>query len=244
MRRGNRAGLTLLEVLVAVTLLSFLSVGILFSIRLALNAMQKINHRLISNRRVLSSQRILEQQIAGFLPVAAEYRTEPMGPLAKISFFQGEPQSMRFVSTFSLEEASRGRPHILEFQVIPGEDDRGVRLVVNERLYTGPLSAGALCLGLVPGPQPGGTVPRFRMIEVGAHSFVLADRLAFCRFLYQEQMPGPLRELWVPYWIKPALPSALRIEMGPLGEDPARVQPLTLTAPLRVDRGVLDDYTP
>ena len=70
MKRGSRAGLTLMEVLVAVTLLSLLSVGMLFAIRIALNAMQKTNHRLTSNRRVLSSQRILEQQIAGLVPVA------------------------------------------------------------------------------------------------------------------------------------------------------------------------------
>ena len=244
MKRGSRAGLTLMEVLVAVTLLSLLSVGMLFAIRIALNAMQKTNHRLTSNRRVLSSQRILEQQIAGLVPVAAEFRNQPEAPLGRMSFFQGEPQSMRFVSTFSLDEASRGYPRILEFQVIPGEEGRGVRLVVNERIYAGPLSAGVFCLGYSPDPVLGPAVPRFRPIEVGTQSFVLADRLAFCRFLYQERLPGPPLELWVPQWVKPLLPSAVRIEMGPLGEDLARVRPLTLTAPLRVDREPLEVYAP
>ena len=42
------------------------------------------------------------------------------GPI--IQFFQGEAQSMRFVSTYSLQQAWRGLPQILEFLVIPRED--------------------------------------------------------------------------------------------------------------------------
>ena len=68
------------------------------------------------------------------------------GPIAgaKVAFFQGEPQSMRFVSSFSLHEGDRGLPHMLEFQVISGENGAGVRLVVNELIYSGPRSTGAL----------------------------------------------------------------------------------------------------
>ena len=45
---------------------------------------------------------------------------------------------MRLVSTFSLQQAWRGQPQILELFVIPGEDGNGVRLVVNEIPYAGP----------------------------------------------------------------------------------------------------------
>jgi len=238
------SGVTLLELLLAVSLLSLLSVGIMTALRVGVTAMEKANTRLMDNRRMAGVQRILEQQIAGFLPVAAEYSAVPGGPLNKMSFFQGEPQSMRFVSTFSLEEAARGYPRILEFQVVPGEAGQGVRLVVNEHLYTGPVSAGIFCLGSAPDPSLGVSVPLFRPIEVGSHSFVLADRLAFCRFFYQETLPRPPLVRWVPHWVQPLLPPAVRIEMGPLGEDAAKVQPLTLTAPLRVNRVVLGTYAP
>ena len=53
--------------------------------------------------------------------------------------FQGDPQTMRFVSSYSLTEAARGLPRLLEYQVIPGEDGNSVRLVVNEIVYTGPV---------------------------------------------------------------------------------------------------------
>ncbi len=77
------------------------------------------------------------------------------GPADAISFFQGQPQSMRMVSTYSLQEAWRGQPRILEFQVIPGEEGRGVRLMVNEYPYTGPLAAGQSCVGMMVDPNSG-----------------------------------------------------------------------------------------
>src|SRR5205085_4277011 len=66
-----QAGLTLMEVLIAVSLLSLLSVGMLIAMRVGLSAMAKANARLIDDRRVAGAQRILEQEIAGFMPVKA-----------------------------------------------------------------------------------------------------------------------------------------------------------------------------
>ena len=232
----SRAGVTLLELLIAISLLSLLSVGILMAMRVGLNAMQKANAKLLDNRRVFSVQRILEQQLAGFMPEVADCLPGPQAPPVKMPFFQGEPQSMRFVSSYSLGEAARGYPRILEFQVIPGENNLGVRLVVNEHLYTGPLGAGVFCLGRMPHPLSGIPVPRFRPIEIGPSSFVLADRLAYCRFSYREIAPAPLLERWVPVWIQVTWPTAVRVEMAPLELDPSRLQLLALTAPIRVNK--------
>ena len=146
--RGAESGVTLMELLIAITLLSLLSVGILISLRVALSAMNKTDTRLTSDRRVNSVQRIIEEQIEGLIPVTADCQPAAQGPRQTISFFQGETQSMRFVSTYSLQQGARGLPMILEFQVIPGEDSEGVRLVVNERLYTGPRGAGQFCPGI------------------------------------------------------------------------------------------------
>ena len=52
MTRNPRAGLTLIEVLIAVSLVGLLSVGMLWAIRVGVNAMGKSNEKLISNRRV------------------------------------------------------------------------------------------------------------------------------------------------------------------------------------------------
>ncbi len=233
MKLGSRAGVTLIELLIAVSLVSLLTVGILMAIRVGVNAMEKTNNRFLSNRRVLGAQRALEQQIAGLFVASAHCRITPGAPPVRVPFFQGEPAAMRFVSSYSLQEAARGYPRILEYAVIPGDGGRGVRLVVNERLYTGPESTGLLCLG----PGPPGEGIRFRPIEPGPQSFVLADRLAYCRFAFLEPLPPPDVPRWIPRWVRAdLLPLAIRIEMAPLEADSSKIPLVTLTAPVRVNR--------
>jgi type II secretory pathway component PulJ len=242
-RRGRAtAGVTLMELLIAMTLLSTLSVAIVVSLRVGLSAMNKADSKLMSNRRVASVQRILEQQIDGIMPVTAECQPVGEGPRIRISFFQGEMQSMRFASIYSLQQGARGLPMILEFQVIPGEEGDGVRLVVNERLYTGPRGAGQFCAGLSQDPETGVQRPNFLPIQIGAASFVLADKLAYCRFSFRDLLPPPDLAKWIARWIKPVLPNAIRVEMAPLTPDASRVQPVTLSIPIRVTRLPLEPY--
>jgi prepilin-type N-terminal cleavage/methylation domain-containing protein len=244
MRRG-RAGVTLMELLIAVSLISLLSLGILLAIRVGLNALEKSNQRLTANRRAAGAQRVLEQQIAGFMPVTADCMINPGTPGTRIPFFQGEPETMRFVSSYSMQEAWRGYARILEFQVIPGAEGRGVRLVVNEILYTGPMTAGMLCVGMAPDPEMGTPVPIFRPVMVGPGSFVLADKLAYCRFAYREEMKPPPYERWRPRWVFRDLPTAIRIDMAPLEPDASKLQPLSIVTPVHVNRMPLmkyDDY--
>ena len=236
MRR--QSGLTLIEVLIAISLLALLSVGILTAMRIGLSATVKVNTKLMQNRRVAGTQKVLEQQIAGFMPVIALMNGSPQ---TRLAFFQGEAQSMRFISSYSLQAASRGVPQILEFQVIPGEQGAGVRLVVNEWPYTGPLSAGIFCLGRVPDPTRGVTVPRFRPIQPGPNSFVLADRLAYCRFAYLEPKPKPVSEEWNANWIYERWPLGIRMEMASLDENPTGLHMVTVTAPLHVNHQPYSD---
>ncbi|MGI8989949.1 MAG: PulJ/GspJ family protein, partial [Bryobacteraceae bacterium] len=67
----KQAGLTLIEVLIAVSLLGLLSVGMLTAMRVGLSAMGKVNTKLMQNRRIAGTQKVIEQQIAGFMPVIA-----------------------------------------------------------------------------------------------------------------------------------------------------------------------------
>ena len=243
MTRRPTAGVTLMEVLVATMLLSLLSVGILFAFRIGLSAMGRTENRLMSNRRVLGVERIIEKQIAGFIPAKADCRSGPQAPPQRLPFFQGEPQTMRFVSTYSLQEASRGYPRILEFQVIPGENGHGVRLVVNEHLYSGPMSTGRLCAGLRADPEIRTTTVLFFPVQIGPASFVLADKLAYCRFLYREERESPERAVWHARWTKDTTPSAVSIDLGPLEFDPAKLQVPLIIAPFRPDKNPMENYT-
>lgn len=242
----KRRGMMLMELLIAVTLLSLLVAGVLMAMRVGVDALQKTNSRLLANRRAMGAQRILEQQLAGMMVTQADcIASGGPAPTAKINFFQGEVQTMRFVSQFSLADASRGMPQILEFQVIPGEEGRGVRLIVNEHPYTGPLGTGRFCLGLAPDPVAGIAIPRFVPVATGPGSFVLADKLASCRFIYKETLPDPPFERWVPRWVAAYMPAAVRVEMEPLEPDPSKIGLTSFTSPVfvrtRVPMGAYSD---
>jgi type II secretory pathway pseudopilin PulG len=230
------AGITLIEVVIAITLLSMLSLGMLATLRMGFDALHKTNSRLMENRRVAGAQRVLEQQLGGFMPVKAICSGGQDGPPTPFVFFEGQPQSMRLVSTYSLQEAWRGQPRILELQVIPGDEGRGVRLIVNEIPYTGPLSAGQSCLGMAPDPASGMTMPQFLPIQASAQSFVLADKLAWCRFSYLEPAKPPEVDRWRTDWAMPRWPAGLRVEMAPLEDNPARLRPLTISAAIPINR--------
>jgi prepilin-type N-terminal cleavage/methylation domain-containing protein len=242
-RRTGRSGVTLIEVLIAVTLFSLLSVAMLFAMRIGLNTFAKTNARLMEDRRVGGAQKIVLEEIEGLTPVTAPCIGIPQGVDAQptaaqlIAFFQGAPESMRLVSTFSLQLGWRGAPQILEYAVIPGENGRGVRLVVNEVPYTGVASAGRLCVGFAPDPITGGIVPQYAPVVPGPQSFVLADQLAFCRFSYLTPGPQPgVPAVWTASWSAPGWPGGVRIEMAPLEPDGTRLQPVTVTAPVRLLR--------
>lgn len=230
-----------MELLVAVTLLSLLSVGMLFALRVGLSAMGRTNDRVISNRRVLGVERILTKQIAGFIPAVGICNANEQGQGSPFAFFQGDTQTMRFVSTYSLQEASRGYPQILEFQVIPGEKGQGVRLIVNETLYTGPFGLGAQCMGIAPG-EGGVAMVIWRPVAASSRSFVLADELARCSFAFKEERAQTEPDIWHPRWIRDFTPAAVRIDLAPLHPNPAQMQVPPVVAPFRVNRHPFSQY--
>ena len=220
------AGVTLIELLVGVVLLSMLSLGLLFALNIGITTYQKAQSKLMDNRRVAGAQRIIEQELAGLVPVVTTCGLTPEGGGTKEQFFQGEPEVMRFVSNFSLQGAWRGQTQILEIFIIPGSNG-GVRLVVNEIPYLGPQSAGRLCAGQ----------RKYLPVSAAPTSFVLADKLAFCRFSFLDQPEDQSLPLaWYPRFVGPTWPRAVRIEMAPMVPDPSRLQPASILAPIHVYR--------
>ncbi len=219
--RHTERGVTLIELMIAITLVATLSTGMLMAIRTSLITLEKTDARLQSNRRVMSAQQILSREISGIIPVMANCAGGEGGNLVHALYFTGTSQTLHMVSTYSLAEGSRGSPRILEFQVIP-LDAGGVRLIVNEHLYSGPASTVPFC------SSPAQANPQ---------SFVLADRLEYCRFMYHEMNPqSPAAANWIPFWNRPSLPSAVRIEMAPLIFEPGRLPVLNVTVPIHITR--------
>jgi general secretion pathway protein J len=237
MKRTSESGVTLIEILIAVSLLSLLSVGMLVAMRLGFTTMDKTDSRLVRNRRVSNTSKIVENEIDGFIAATAAYHPQP-GNTYLIPFLQTEAQTMRFVTSYSLDQAWRGGPRIAVMQVIPGENNRGVRLIVNEAPYTGPEGTGQQILGIEQDPASGAQIVRFVPVAPGPDSFVLADKLAYCRFSYLQPLPEPPFEMWRPDWVIPQqLPLGIRIEMAPLdAENSSELRIGTVTVPLNVNR--------
>jgi len=244
-RRSRESGFTLVEVLIATTLVMALTTGILLALRVSLNAMDHADTKLMRNRRVMSVNRILEAQMSDIIPAMVTCRAHegpPGGP--PVAFFQGEAETVRLISSYSLNDSSRGLPQILEYQVIPGDKGEGVRLVVNEHLYSSPLSAGLFCVGTRSAPGSGDSLPVFREVEIGPGTFVLADRLATCHFEFlQPDRNDPNKPpVWVARWTRALLPDAIRVVMAPLDPDPSQLQLETLTIPVHVNQDPSVDY--
>lgn len=241
MKIRSQSGVTLIEILVAVSLLSLLSVGMLTAMRLGFSTMDKVDAHLVVNRRVVNARGIIESEINGFVFTMANYVPKPQ-EVHQVPFLQTEAQSMRFVTSYSLEDGWRGRPQIAVLQVIPGEavtgDNRpGVRLIVNEMPYTGPAQAGQSIVAIEQDASIGRQIVRFAPVQPGPQSFVLADRLAFCRFWYLQPLREAPFQIWRPDWVQPQrLPLGIRIEMAPLDDSPNGLHVTTVTTPLNVDR--------
>ena len=234
MKTSPESGVTLIEILIAVSLLSLLSVGMLVAMRLGFNTMDKTDQKLVRNRRVVNSRQIIENEITGFTASMAYVHPQPTQTVW-IPFLQTEQQMMRFVTSYSIDEGWRGRPQIAVMQVIPGEKNEGVRLVVNEMPYTGPEQAGQQIARIEQNPASPPII-HYTQVETGAQSFVLADRLAYCRFSYLEKRYVAPFQVWRPDWVQPQmLPLAVRIEMAPLDPKPTDLHVSTVTVPFHVN---------
>jgi prepilin-type N-terminal cleavage/methylation domain-containing protein len=229
-RSNRRSGVTLIELLIAISLLSLLSVGMLISMRVGFNTMEKVDSRLISDRRVSYARRIVEDELSGYIYTTAAFHPQPNTSVI-VTFNQWEPQTMRFVTAYSLQDAWRGRPQMAALQVIPGADGRGVRLIVDETPYTGPEQAGQTITSI----DQDSTV-NFAPVVADSQSFVLADRLSSCRFSYLQPLPTDPFQIWRPDWVqRQMLPQGVRIEMAPLDTSPADLHVSTVTVALHVN---------
>lgn len=229
-RRAQR-GFTLIELMISITLVAAISAGMLMAMRAGLLTLEKVDARLQSNRRVMSVEQILSRQIGGVMPVTGDCSNANGGVTPRVPVFNGADQTLLLVSSYSMAEGARGYPRILQLEVVPS-DRGGVRLIVNEALYTGPASIAPFCLA-------GGFAPP----QVSAQSFVLADRLAYCHISYQQYLvQTPNLEQWLPVWNKPDLPSAVHVDMAPLVADAATLPLVSVTVPIHVTRQVLSPY--
>lgn len=228
-RSNPRAGLTLVEILVAVALLGVLSAGLLTLLETSAGAWSAARERLTLDRRVASANTLLHAVFSGVVPTLATPPPQASAPRAV--FFHGEQNQMRFVSSYSTSEGVRGGLRIVELNVQRGAN--GLRLVLTESPYRGPLSVGRYITGVEP-TQDNRTRLLFARVRPREDSLIVADSLSACEFSYlrQGRRPGDPSE-WTPVWDDmQKLPEAVRVALEP-DEPEARLQPVTIVAEVR-----------
>jgi prepilin-type N-terminal cleavage/methylation domain-containing protein len=237
-RQNSERGVTLLEMMIAITLVAGLSTGMLMAMRTSLQTYEKTAKRLESNRRFVKTQQILSNQITAVMPVQGICVGDQGQNIGIPSFLSGADDTLRLVSSYSIAEGARGYPQIVEYRVFAGE--RGtVRLLATERPYTGPLSTTPYC---------GGAPPPVSAFESGGQSampaaasgasYVVAEHLAYCHFSYHAPYNQNrfIETPWLPLWDKPVLPAGVRIEMQPATPEPGGLSVFSVTVPIQVDR--------
>ncbi len=247
--RLSERGVTLLELMIAITLVAGLSTGMLMAMRTSLLTYEKTAKRLESNRRFVKTQQVLSDQISAVMPVQGACLGDAGQTIGIPSFLSGSEDTLRLVSSYSIAEGSRGYPQIVEYRVIP-EQRGSVRLVATERPYTGPQSTIPYCGGAPPPPVSSYEIGARSAVPLGGaqsaapagasagESYVLAEHLAYCRFSYHEPYNQNrfVETPWLPLWDKPLLPAGVRIEMRSAVPDTGGLSVLGVTVPIQVDR--------
>ena len=238
--RRSQRGVTLLELMIAITLVAGLSTGMLMAMRTSLLTYEKTAKRLESNRRFVKTQQILSDQISAVMPVQGACLGDAGQTIGIPSFLSGSEDTLRLVSSYSIAEGSRGYPQIVEYRVI-AEQRGSVRLVATERPYTGPQSTTPYCGATQSAPASAHQFGAQSVAPAGAESggsYVLAEHLAYCRFSYHEPYDQNrfIETPWLPLWDKPLLPAGVRIEMRPVVPDTGGLSVLGVTVPIQVNR--------
>lgn len=228
-RSTAQRGMTLIEILVAVTLMGLLAAAMVTALTVGAGSWQDARERLTLDRRIATANEILYSLFEVLVPV--EVRAQG-GAVPRAAFFQGEPQSMRFISAYSLTAGRRGGLRLIELQVT--DTERGLRMLLNELPYRGGGDLGGLIGGVEHDPISGGRRLVFAPIQAQAGSLIIADELESCRFSYL-RLPRSRagQSQWAPQWDElTRLPGAIRVEMTPRRPE-ARLLPVSVTAPVR-----------
>ena len=202
-----RRGVTLLELLVAISLMGMVSLGLLFGLRIAASAWQKGNSRLAADRQVLAAGDLFAQQVANARP-----RKVNVGPLDRqiqVFYFQGEHDRLRFLTATSLSGRSRSGLWLAEYSFRVDDGGR-CKLTYNEWPFREDSDAAPTILGLREDAVSHRQVVRFAEPAQNPQTRDLYHDLDSCGFEYLTQRLGE-DPRWEPEWIsdRPLLPPAV-----------------------------------
>ena len=238
-RRGTETGVTLLELLVSITIVSLLSATALLAWRVGVSAWEKAAAQLQKGRSVLAAHQLLQEQIASMVPYEAW--PEQRG---RVVFFQGEAETVRFVSRYSLTHRAASGLYLIEYHVAAQEDGSpsttlsstalgtGRQLLLKETPVRGNVELGALIRDIESHPE--GVRLRLPPFERDPETVVLLEGLQECRFEYYRLAPTGEQGIWTDEWVNRPneVPPAMRIHVVSSGKA-GDLTPVTIVAAVR-----------
>jgi len=187
----SEKGFTLLEVIVAVTLVVMMAVGIWSVFRTSLRAWFRGTEYIDASQRQRNILDMVRKQMASAFPMAS-----PLDPaIQNVTYplFRGTETMMEFVSLNSLRFQDSPGLTLVQYELSPEDEGSGYRLVEREKPYVGQASAS--------------------MDDTGVFSSVpIFDNISNCYFEYKNPVPEENEETWVREWYgeqEGQLPSAI-----------------------------------
>ena len=151
-RQQNSAGFTLMEVLVAISLMSLVMITMVMGLRLAANAWHRGEQKLEEHARVISGEDVMGQQISGAaVRVITEQQGTDKAPVQVVAFY-GAPSEARFSTRMSWR-GDHSRPQYMADYRVTQDAQGKQQLVISESPLTDDASVAA---ALAARPQDGG----------------------------------------------------------------------------------------
>lgn len=163
MRRGQMRGFTLMELLVATTLLALLSLTVLLGMRIGFRAWEKAERRLAEE----AEEAAVEEYLGRALASTVAYKAMPAEEKPPREFvpFQGTSQGARWLSTYSTGWQERSGLVLVEC-FVAGEGNHG-RLVVEQFPVRGDANlARGMLAGVEVDPESGRTRVVYQPFDV------------------------------------------------------------------------------
>jgi type II secretory pathway component PulJ len=222
-----------MELLISMTVLSLLATTILFSWRIAAGAWQKASTHLERSRTVLAVNQLLEEQIASMVP----YRVATSSGTPAL-FFQGEGQTARFLSRYSMAGRANSGLYRIEYQIFDAPDGTK-QLLMNEYAVRSREELGSLMTA--PEPSLAEQLFRFAPFQNTAQTFTLLNGLKDCRFEYYKPPIQLEPGSWVSLWssIQQDLPRSMAIRIV-TPANTADLMPVSIVAAIRNFSSIVD----
>ena len=111
--KKKHSGFTLMELLVSFLIIRVVSVVVHLGFRIGINSRESAENSLQQVRTTEAMLDLIHRQVGSMVPYTS--RQEYQGNPAEVLLFQGDPQLMRFVSTFSSRSRSAGGLYLVEY---------------------------------------------------------------------------------------------------------------------------------